>query len=56
MSEEQTRKCPACGMDVMPKIKYADAEKPDNSGVLKEEKTVRIESHFVCPLCGARLS
>ncbi len=56
MSDEQTRKCPQCGKDVTPKVKYADAEDPGRSGSEKEEKTIRIESYFVCPLCGARLS
>lgn len=56
MSEEQTRKCPQCGKDVTPKIKYSDVKDPGSSKAGKEEKTIRIESYFVCPLCDARLS
>jgi rubredoxin len=56
MPEEQTRKCPQCGKDVIPKIKYSDVKDPSRAGEGKEEKTMRIESYFVCPLCDARLS
>lgn len=56
MSSDQTRKCPECGKDVVPKVKYEDDAASGLSTAEKTDKTMRIESYFVCPNCGARLA